>query len=274
MKFKNLVVIVPLAFALAACGKSSTDSATEEAATKGAVSSTPAIPTTAPAPAPVTPPPTTSGSGGIPGPTTTNPSRNYYAYYRTGTGTADVYSDANDIVADSKLRVSINPGSAGATSGTGGTQNYAAMSATVVLMKDGMQVASVDVPGKDGGSQYASAGVKIGSNSNPALADFSSFLNGNARYSIKITNVRTDYKCNTYCTAGYYGCYSYSQYQYCQYGWTWNWDYHQGNWACCPGGIDILNQCQRQQCGTGTPNTNASWSLTIKVETDITAPIQ
>lgn len=279
MKFKTLLLIVPVAFALSACGKSSTDATTTNSAstsapsTNGSTNTTPAPPTGATSGSLVPLP--AGASSGSTASTSSNgcpvyPQRNFYSYYRTGTGTGMVYTDSNDIIADTKLRVSIQPGSAGSTAGTGGTQAYTQMAATVTLVRNGTEVASVDIPVQNNAATGYSSGVAVNHLSDPAIADFSSFLSGQGHYSIKVSNVRTDYKCNTFCTASYYGCSP----SYCgYYGYSWNWDIHTNYYSCCPGGIDILNQCQRQQCGVGTSTSNGAWSLTVKVETDITSCI-
>jgi hypothetical protein len=219
------------------------------------------------------------GPSGSPGPSgggtsscsnSGNAARGYYQFYGTGTGTGSYYSNYNQIIADQKLRVSFQPGPAQSTSG--GTKNYSYMAADVSLMQNGYAIATVTVPVQNNGSTGYSSGQAVGYKTDPSLVDFSSYLQGNTGYYIKISNVRTDYKCNTYCTTSYYGCYySYDYYQSCAY--TWNWDYHTNNWYCCYD--DMVTQCQRQQCGVGTLNglTDAGWSVTVYVETDSTTCI-
>lgn len=282
MKLKDLFIIVPVALALVACAKKSDD----QAAAVTSTDQSPAIvggTTTAPSGAPTgggTGPSGTSGSSGTSGGTSVGgcpafPSRTFYEYYKSGTGDTAAYTTSNDITADSKLRVSIEPGTAGQTQGTGGTANFQNMSVVVHLLKNGVEVTSKRVPSATGSSGYA-LGVAVGQKSDPSLLDFSPYLSGNAKYSIKIDTIRTDYKCNSLCTVDApdaYCYYYYSPYGYqstCSY--VWNWDYHQNQWACC--GTGYLQQCQRQQCGVGTVLTNSTWSAYIRVETDITSCIQ
>jgi hypothetical protein len=196
--------------------------------------------------------------------------RGYYQYYGTGVGTGTYTTTYDQIVADQKLRVSIQPGPA--QSNSGGTKNYSNMAADVSLMQNGSVIATVTIPVQNNGNTGYASGQPVGYKTDPSLVDFSSYLQPGSGYYIQISNVRTDYKCNTYCTTSYYGCYySYSDYQYCSY--TWNWDYHTNNWFCCYD--DMVTQCQRQQCGVGTLNglTGAGWSLTVYVETDSTTCI-
>ena len=300
MKFRDVIIIMPLAFALVACGKSSTDSAEESTVNNPntVLSGSPLNSNPLPGPSGSSGASGTSGTSGSSGSSGTYdasgcpqyPSRSFYEYYKEGTGTGAVYTISNDIVADSKLRVSIEPGSAGGTQGTGGTANYTYLSATVHLLRNGIEVAAKSVAGP--GATYWSylngsvassilpTGIAVGSKSDPSKANFGSYLQTGARYSIKVDNIRTDYKCNTYCTTAAYKCLGSSSCGF--YAWNqdagnytwydWNWDYHQNTWSCCP--TTMVNDCQKQQCGVGSILANSTWSLTVRVETDSTSCIQ
>ena len=276
MKFRDLFILTPIAFGLLACSPSQSSTTADPNAVAGGSNVAPAtsVATT------TTTTTTTTGSSGTSGATGTGttttasgcvqpqyPSRSIYSYALNGTGSNPVTTSGVGIIADNKLRVSITPNAAGNTNGTGGTANYNSMSANVHLLANGVEVGMFTVPAQGGSSGY-STGSAVGQKTNPTAADFSSYLqSGTVTYTIRVDNVRTDYKCNSFCTAQYYGCST----MYCgYYGYAYNWDYHNGNWTCCPGTIDILNQCQRQQCGVGTVLDNSTWSLTVQVETDST----
>ncbi|MBI3557439.1 MAG: hypothetical protein HY074_14335 [Deltaproteobacteria bacterium] len=276
MKLKDFLIVVPVALSVLACSKSSdTPVSTDNSGIVGGSTTSPGIVTN---PGPSVGPTGTSGASGATGGLNASGCPLYpsHAIYSSpvlnglGTGSVTPTFPGPPIVADNKLRVSIKPSGAGTTNGTGGTANYNHLSANVHLMANGIEVGMITIPTQGGNSGYSS-GLAVGVKSDPAVADFSSYLQGgNTTYSLKVDNIRTDYKCNTFCTAEYYGCYSALAYGYCGYGSTWNWDYHQANWACCPGSIGMLDQCQRQQCGVGTVLDNSSWSLSVQVETDST----
>lgn len=276
MKLKDLMIVVPLALAVAACGRSSTEPEESSSSTTTPKAGAPLSGNPSPTPV-VVPTPTPTPTPGAPGPTVPagcpqNPSRSFYEYFKQGTGNTAVYT-ANEVIADSKLRVSLEPSSAGTTAGTGGTAAYTRMSADVHLLKDGIEVAMKAVPVQSNSTTGYSTGIPVGQRTSPSLLDFSPYLNGPGTYSIKIDNIRTDYKCNSFCTvdapdAGcsyYYNPNSYYT-TYCSY--TWNWDYHQSQYVCCYTGY--LQQCQRQQCGVGTILDNSTWSVYVRVETDYT----
>ncbi len=271
MKFRDIYILVPVALALMSCAKNDPSAAVtaDTSGISGGSNTSPVV---------VTPPVGTSGSSGTSGASGATGGVNangcpiypahpvYSSPLMYGTGTAAIHPTfpGPAIVADNKLRVSLKPSGSGTTGGTGGTANYNHMSADIHLLANGIEVGMITVPSQGGSSGY-STGLAVGVKSDPAVADFSSYLQGGSTtYTIKVDNVRTDYKCNTFCTANYYGCYAAS---YCG---NWNWDYHQNNWTCCPGSLDMLQQCQRQQCGVGTVLSNATWSLSVQVETDST----
>jgi len=279
MKLRDVFLAAPLALALTACGSSST--ATPDTSTT----------TTAGATTVVNPPTATSGSSltivGSSGSSGSGlnangcpqyPQHPLYQYPNLqGTGSGPVFTTPNDITADSKLRVSIVPGNANGTSGTGASANYNFLSADVHLVANGGELASFTIAGTGvtapNGSTYP-IGIPVNQTSNPALADFSSYLTGSQKYSIQVDNIKTDYKCNQYATFAYYQTQGDCMYYYnpgygegtCYY--NWNYDYHTANWACCY--TNMLEQAQQMQCGVGTPDSGASFSVTVEVETDST----
>lgn len=284
MKMREFLIGIPVALALTACGSSSTTStgSNTEASSSGlagsqTVQNAPATTSTG-----STGSTTVTGSSGS-STTTANgcpeyPSHPLYSYPDLqGTGSGPVFTTPNDITADSKLRVSIIPGSANGTQGTGASANYTYMSADVHLVSNGTVLATYTIQGTGvvapNGYTYP-IGIPVNQTSNPALADFSAYLTGSNTYSIQVDNIKTDYKCNQDATFAYYETMGDCMYYYnpgygygtCYY--DWNYDYHTQNWACCY--TNMLEQAQEMQCGVGTPLDNATFSLTVEVETDST----
>lgn len=268
MKFKSYLVVVPMAFALFACSQSSdsTGSGQSNSASTPTTTTTPTTTVTNP-PTTTTNPPTGSSGGFVNSSSCPQyPSRSYYEYYKSGAGSATATTPA-EIVADQKLRVSIEPGSAGSTTTAGGSQSYGALAVNVSLLKNGVVVSSKMVPTQSGGYK---TGLYVGEKSDPSLLDFSPYLSGNATYSIQVSNVQTDWTCNNYCNAAHYCD---SNYIDCYYeGISPTYDTSSGDWFCCsPSADQMIQQCQNLQCGVGPAQSNQTWSLYIRVETDSTS---
>lgn len=283
MNFKSVALIASTALVLISCGRQ--EAQFDSSKTKANVTS-PIVPVTTvvtnPVPNPVptaaiTPAPTVGGCG------PSNP-ENPYSAPISGTGpykASGQYVAASfdrPIIADQTFRVSLRPIGSGANSTAGGSQNYGKMAVRVTLLRDGVAVASKDIAGLPDSTGYKT-GIAAGTYSDPAIADFRSYLRSGSNYSIRVSNIQTDWTCKIACTANNsnYGCAAYgSGYDYACYnsysGYKWNWDYNSGGWFCCSG--DLLKQCQQLQCGVGFAQNTAGWAGEIMVETDNTKCIQ
>lgn len=280
MKFKDLMLVLPVAFLLVACGRSNGDSdEITQASTQSPLGGSPSAPApTPPSGGGTTTPPPSTGDGTQTGGCPANPSRKFYSFNFNGTGKQELTSPQSGtemIRADSKLRIGLTPLAAGATSGTGGKMEYDKMAARVSLMKNGSEVAFVDLELRDSTNKFPE-GIQVGQMSNLAWGDFSSFLEGSGDYYIKVSRIRTNKGCRDFCKPSTYMCgWNYQNYYgdwYCNRG-TMNYDYNAKSMVCCYDG-NMLDQCNSQQCGVNFPLDNAAWSLNVRVETDSTTCIQ
>lgn len=233
MKFKDLLIIAPLALALVACGAQEDEEGVkpaEPAKISGSV---------------VNNPPVDTGGGQVPteptgptGPTSVNgcpanPTENIYYTQVSGTGPYKESSGAyrqttsfagRQIVADQKLRVSIK--ASGASNANAYVHDYSRIGMKVALVK-GSTVLATRSLGLTVNSAGKKPGVNAGEKTDPALLDFSDVLpTGNSMsgsYQIRIFDIQTDYMCKTQCKGSNYGCVSYASAWYNSYGAYYAW---------------------------------------------------
>ncbi|MBI2605499.1 MAG: hypothetical protein HYW49_05395 [Deltaproteobacteria bacterium] len=174
-----------------------------------------------------------------------------FTYSLSGNGSTGKSTPSGVIHADQDLRVQVVPGSAIVNSTGSGTKQYTKMGVTVTLLKNGSEVpgASVTIPGGTSATGYRN-GLAVGAKSQ--IVDFSTYLSsGNNTYSVKVSNIMSDYTCKTYCTE--------NNPQY----WLWNGYYYYPDWQ-------MINACKALQCDVGSVDNVAGWSMTVQVETDNT----
>lgn len=279
MKFRDLVLIFPLAFAVVACGSSDGEETTQ---TNVPSSITSAVVPNAPV---STTPPADPVTGPTPAPTTAGcvTNANEPIYYASASGTGPKKDGTSYVTvssfggraihADQKLRVSIKPTGAGSNGSAGGSRQYSKMGLRVALVKNGVVLETKSL-GLTPESNNLPKGIAAGTNSDPSLLDFSGSLQGDATgYSLRLYDVKTSYNCATYCTKSYYSCQDYNEGggYWCTYypnDYKWNYDYNRNAQTCC--WKTMLDDCNRLQCGVGYVADTTTWSVEVRVETDST----
>ena len=251
--FNRSLAVVPLMVLLAACGSKTAETSApgvSPAPSSGGGSSATTY----------TVPTVQAGAGGC-----SHPVVSYVApfsetvTFSNGNNAANNYKNtATKVYADQDLRVQIIPQSGGAG------HNYSKLAATLTLLKDGVPVdgATVRLPTELGyqnadGNWYTK-GITVGAKSE--IADFSSYLTpGNHQYSIRVSDVETDYVCKTYCVAS-------------------NYQVYMGYYANCGDGTygyyctdtTMLNSCKQLNCDVQNAVVSKQFSVTVKIETDNT----
>lgn len=169
---------------------------------------------------------------------------------------------------DNLLKVQIIPGTANTNSGNGGTQQYTLMAVDVSVYQNGNFVSTYSFPGELSSDSKA-AGIPVGWTYTRDLSGV--ITQAHSSFTFQIANVKTDAKCNTLCgvqgnQAAY--CFNPSPYDcnrwsYQGYGWYTD---HLGVTGCCM--LGILNGCFNNNCYVASANSTASWTVTVRVETD------
>ncbi len=243
-----------MALSISACGKRVAEGTSNSSTTNNNSSTTNNV-TNNSNPTPTPTPTSTSGGGG----SCSHPIVSYttpFTYTLTGSGNVTATTTSGQIYADQDLRVQIIPNN------SGGLQNYAKFAADVTLLMDGNPVpgATIRLPAQQSNTNNYRTGLAVGSKSN--IADFTSYLqSGNHTYSVRVSNVMTDYTCKTYCVP--------TNTMYLVY---------MGYYASCGDGTfgyycpdyTMINACKALQCDVGPVTSGRSWSVTVMVETDNT----
>lgn len=260
IQIQSMALVMALAMGLSACGgNSSEDNAAAEVASSGAPAGSSASGAVTPAPAPSPgPAPSTGGSQALITLSINDgvgPIKTSSTYITKNIG----FSNSASVGIDQSLRVQVLFGDPLPNASTGHTFTYTKQRIDVTLLVDGVA--------RDTKTVNVSAG-------SPAIADFSEAVNlyiyqkGSKYVSLRLSNLRTDYNLlSGLCIRSYNDCCS----EYDWYGTRVN--------VCYPGSSrhhtcsNNYNTCVSQNDPVGNHWSAGRWSMTFKVETDITQRI-
>ena len=238
-----ILMVLPVAMALASCGKKVADVTASGSVLPATTSSNgnSIIPT---------PLPTSTPNLGC------HPITSYatpFTYSLTGTGNVTRDTTLGVVTADQDLKVQITAGN------DVGLNPYTKFGATVTLLRDGSLIsASATVLPNTAGVNGPKGGLNVGQKS--VIVDFSQWLlSGSHTYAVRVSTVNTNYTYNMYCNETYYWNQCLAQYGYysCYY-----------NYANLV--TSMVNSCKQMQGDIGPVTAGRGWSVSVQIETDNT----